>query len=161
MLRIAGKFTELDFEQLMGVYVEGNQENAEYFGMTIREAECSFGEYLRESFFPQSGAVYCIWEADGCYQAALRLEPYGDGLLLEALETKPESRRRGYARSLILAVQAWLRERENPKVYSHVSKRNQASLGVHRACGFQKLLDCAEYVDGTVSTNAVTLCWQE
>lgn len=160
MLKSAEKFTELDFEQLMGVYAEGNEENAEYFEITVQEAERRFAEYLRESFFPRRGAVYCVWVVDGCYQAALRLEPYQDGLLLEALETRPESRRRGYAKSLIRAVQARLGEREGLRVYSHVAKRNRASLRTHLACGFFQVQDCAREIDGTVSTNAVTLCWQ-
>ena len=61
-----------------------------------------------EDFFRQKGAFYCLWKENGRTVSALRLEPFGDGLLLEALETMPEQPRRGYGKALILAVLAVL-----------------------------------------------------
>ena len=43
------------------------------------------------------------------------------------------------------------------RVYSHVSKRNQASLSTHFSCGFQIEKDYAVDLDGTVTTRQVTL----
>jgi len=71
----------------------------------------------------------------GRYVSALRLEPYRDGLLLEALETAPEQRRKGFAAALIRAVQCFLEGKT--KLYSHVDKRNLSSLKVHEKCGFR------------------------
>lgn len=82
----------------MAVYVEGNEENAvdSYPDLTrdegIKKAEQNFYQYLQNNFFCNEGVVYAIWEEDGQYISALRLEPYQDGLLLEALETKPSYR---------------------------------------------------------------------
>ena len=163
MLIIAKKLRDLDFRQLMDVYEEGNLENAaEFFLREPKEqwlllAEQSFHQYLRECFFQTQGAYYCIWEADGRYVSALRLEPYQDGLLLEALETRPGCRNKGYASALISAVLEYVGDE---KVYSHVSKRNTASRNVHIKCGFQKIHDHAVYADGSVTTNSVTLCSQ-
>jgi GNAT superfamily N-acetyltransferase len=160
MLYIATKMQELNFSQLMAVYEEGNRENGEIFypdlpeGQQLLCAEQSFYEYLREGFFPVSGAVYAIWIENECYVSALRLEPYEDGLLLEALETAPTQRRKGYAKKLIRAVL----EQFPQKIYSHVSKKNTASLAVHEKCGFVQVLDYAKYIDGSVARNAVTLC---
>ena len=159
MLHLATKLRELNFSQLMGVYEEGNLENAELFfsdlprGQQILQAEQSFYQYLRESFFFTDGAVYAVWIENGQYVSALRLEPYEDGLLLEALETAPDQRRKGYAEKLLRAVQ----EKFPQKIYSHVSKKNTASLHVHEKCGFQKILDYAKYIDGSVVRTAVTL----
>ena len=61
---------------------------------------------------------------------------------------------KGYAEKLIRAVQAQFSE----KIYSHVSKKNAASLAVHEKCGFRQVLDYAKYIDGSVSRTAVTLC---
>ena len=119
------------------------------------QAEQDFYQYLREVFFPTAGAVYAVWEENGTYITALRLEPYRDGLLLTALETAPEYRRRGYAQKLIEAV---LEELPGEKLYSHVSKTNAASLRTHISCGFQKILDHAAYLDGSVLRSSCTLC---
>ena len=153
MLYLAKSLQQLHFGKLMEVYA---QSNAEKDG-GILQAEQDFYQYLRECFFPTPGAMYAIWQEDGEYISALRLEPYKDGLLLAALETAPEYRRRGFAQKLLLAV---LTELVGTKIYSHVSKRNLPSLAVHEACGFQKISDFAAYIDGSVDHRAVTLCYQ-
>lgn len=160
MLIIANSLKELRYSSLMEVYRESNLENAREFwpgvpeNQQILQAEQGFYHYLKEGFFMQPGAVYCVWEEDGRYISALRLEPYEDGLLLEALETAPEQRRKGYAKALIQSVLAWV---PKGRIYSHVAKRNAASLATHRACGFEKILEYAKYIDGSVSGNSYTL----
>ena len=160
MLVLAEKLQQLSFSDLMAVYAEGNRENAEDFWPELSEnerllrAEESFYQYLKESFFKTPGAVYALWVRDGESVAALRLEPYEDGLLLEALETHPEKRMQGFATALLTAVL----EKFPDKIYSHVGKRNAPSLRVHEKCGFQIIKDHAVYIDGSVNTKAWTLC---
>ena len=52
---------------------------------------------------------------------------------------------------------AALEQTQGRPVYSHVGKRNTASMALHMGCGFEKIQDCAVYIDGSVSQNAVTL----
>ena len=160
MLLLAKKCSELNFSQLMAVYEESNLENAQMLWQDLSEseqllrAEREFYGYLREDFFRTPESYYAIWEEDGQYRSALRIEPYQDGVLLEALETRPDCRGKGYATMLMQAVLT----RETRKIYSHVSKKNTASLRTHERCGFRKILDHAVYIDGSVSSNSVTLC---
>ena len=159
MLYLAWRLGQLDFSELMAVYEEGNRENGALFhpelseGQQILHAEQSFYQYLKECFFATEGAVYALWVENGKYVSALRLEPYEDGLLLEALETIPSQRRKRYAQQLIRAVQAQFPQ----KIYSHISKKNTASLMVHQKCGFVQILDYAKYIDGSFVRTAVTL----
>ena len=163
MLLIVEKLKDLSFSQLMDVYEEGNRENGEEFwpdldpAQQMLQAEQEFYQYLRQVFFPTANARYYIWEEKGQYVSALRLEPYRDGMLLEALETAPAQRKKGYAFQLIQAVQAACPEH---KIYSHVSKRNAASLGTHEKCGFRRIADHAVYADGSVNSRSYTLCWE-
>ena len=163
MLILAQSIRDLSFSKLMGVYIEGNLENAEEFypdlpeGQKLMQAEQDFYQYLNEVFFRTSGAVYAIWEEQGAYVSALRLEPYRDGLLLEALETAPSRRRQGCGVQLIKAVQEQF---PNQRIYSHVSKKNAASLRVHEKCGFRRISEYAVYIDGSVNRRACTLCWE-
>ena len=162
MLHLAYKFHQLNFAKLMEVYAEGNKENGRLYFTELPEneqllrTEQSFYQYLAQSFFHTDGAVYAIWEEEGSYCSALRLEPYQDGLLLEALETAPAFRRKGYATALLLAV----RKQFPGKIYSHVHRQNAASLAAHQSCGFVQILDYARYIDGSVARNAVTLLWE-
>ena len=164
MLKVVRSLKELDFSKLMDVYMEGNLENGKdnYPQLSpelqLLQAEQDFYAFLRE-FFTAQGAVYAIWESNGRYISALRLEPYRDGYLLEALETAPALRRRGYGKQLILAaLEAVCGEMGRP-VYSHVHKKNAASLAVHAACGFERILEHAVYIDGSVTQRCCTLRW--
>lgn len=154
----------LPFGKLMEVYEEGNRENGKILApfdtepRQLQLAEADFYEYLRDSFFTVPGAWYAVWEEAGRFVSALRLEPYRDGLLLEALETAPGLRGRGYAAQLICAVQG---QAGCECLYSHVSKKNGASLAVHKKCGFQIIEDCAVYIDGSVNSRAYTLRYEK
>lgn len=159
MLIVAEKLGRLSFGKLMEVYSEGNLENGqerwpdEAEGRQIALAEEDFYNYLQQVFFKTEGALYLIWEESGKYVSALRLEPYRDGLLLAALETNPQIRKRGFAEKLVKAALEYVGEK---CVYSHVSKTNAASLRTHEKCGFEKILDYAVYADGSVNDRCFT-----
>lgn len=163
MLQVVNRLSQLNFAALMDVYQEGNAENAEDFwpdmaeGQRLIRAEQEFYAYLKDVFFATEGAVYCVWLYEKAYVCALRLEPYKDGWLLEALETHPSLRRRGFAKQLIASVQAL---GNFDVIYAHVHKKNIPSLAVHRSCGFQRIDELAAYIDGSVNYRACTLCWR-
>lgn len=135
-------FDALPFTEMMDIYIEGNVENGEYFfpekpkAQQLQLAIQKFRDYLEDDFFPRENAFCALWMEDGQYVSALRLKPWEDGLLLEALETRPDQRKRGCAVKLINAV---LREISSQKVYAHVSKSNAASLRTLQKCGFSIL----------------------
>lgn len=162
MLKIARSMRDLSFHGLMDVYLEGNLEKAagewpnEPRSVGLQFAEQDFFQYLKECFFPIPGAVYALWEVEGVCVSALRLEPYRDGLLLEALETAPEERRKGYAEALVRAVQSRV---GHTKLYSHVHKENQPSLRLHEKCGFQRIREYAAYIDGSYNHRCCTLLY--
>lgn len=161
MLISAARFDELDFPALMEVYSEGNMENGEYFWpeetpeRRMELAEESFRNYLVDEFYGTAHGIYWIWTEKGRYVSALRLERHPDGLLLEALETRPDCRKMGYSKQLILAVLEQLPE--GTRVYSHVDKENEPSLATHRSCGFSKSLDYAVSTDGEIYDHEVTM----
>lgn len=167
MLIIAESMRELSFGKLMEVYAEGNLENGRDLwpelpeGQQLLHAEQAFYQYLTEVFYRTSGAAYAIMEQEGSYVSALRLEPYRDGLLLEALETDPGKRRKGHAESLIRDVQVMLRSQGAVKLYSHVHKRNIPSLRIHEKCGFHRISEIAVYIDGSVNDRCCTLCYEK
>lgn len=166
MLTVIRSMRELRFGCLMDVYTETNRAASrerwplEPESHAVALAEQDFYNYLAASFFRTIGAAYFVWQEDGQYVSALRMEPWRDGLLLEALETIPERRNHGTACALIRAVQAYLRAQGAGKIYSHVSKRNPASIAVHEKCGFRKLYDYAVYADGSVDSYSRTYIYE-
>ena len=163
MLKIIDNMRQLNFSDLMLVYEESNLTSGgdRYPGMSefdrLREAEQDFYQYLRSLFFKQQNARYAMWEENQHYVSAVRLEPYQDGLLLCALETAPDFRRKGYARKMLHALQEHLL---GEKLYSHVTKINTASLELHKSCGFHTIKDYAAFIDGSISHDSVTMLYE-
>ncbi len=144
-MRIVWSLRELEFGKLMEVYAGST-------GGSLL-AEQDFYQYLSQCFFTQPGDCYCLWETEDSYKAALRLQAYRDGLLLEALETAPECRRKGFAKALVKTVLAHFPEQ---RIYVHIDGKNKASLALHQACGFRKIADTATLADGSVTSRAGT-----
>ena len=163
MLIVVKSLRDLRFSELMQVYEQSNLEAAgerkdlpPLFALQL--AEQDHRQYLQEVFFRTPGTLCCVWEDGGRYVSALRLEPYRDGLLLASLETAPAHRRRGHAAALIRAVQHHM---GSGKLYSHVEKRNTASLRTHESCGFRILSDHAVYLNGSVDYRCHTLLYEQ
>lgn len=165
MLIAAKHMRDLRIDKLMEVYRQSNLEAAQerknlppMFALQL--AEQDFRQYLQEVFFRTTDAVCYILEEKESYICALRLEPYRDGLLLEALETAPDFRKQGYASLLIREVQKKLAEQGTVRIYSHVNKRNVASLKTHEKCGFRIHSDHAVYISGNVDYRCCTLIYE-
>ena len=160
MLRTIHTMEELDISGWMEVYREGHEENGAYFypdeppERALHLAEEDSRRFL-EGFFQIPGAQYWIWEEEGRYVSCLRLKPDRDGLLLEALETRPDCRRRGFGNQLILSVLSHLPR--GTKIYSEISKENLPSLAIHRVCGFSQVLDYGLQEDGSKADHCVTM----
>jgi len=163
MLRLFYQIKDLNFGKLMTLYCESNSLNAQEqyreldTNTAILRVEEGFYRYLQEDFFRVPDAVYAVWEENGVYITALRLEPYQDGLLLEALETHPEYRNKGFAKRLIQEVLRNLEKQGCTVVYSHISKQNIASLKADLSCGVQRVSEQAVYIDGSVTNRACTM----
>lgn len=145
MLTVAKSMGQLRFSQL-----------AEVYETETLEAEQALYDFLRHDFFPNG--ICCLWEEKGRYVAALRLQPWKDGWLLEGLQTHRDHRRKGYAKALVTAA---LQMPGMEKVYVHIQRQNGASVALHRACGFCKLWNYATYLDGSVYHSADTYLYEK
>lgn len=124
------------------VYPEGSYENArekypeaEDLTDAIREEEQYFMGFLKK-FLSKDVNRYYVLEVDGQWVSALRLTRLDGFYYMEALETAPEYRKKGYAAKLIGEVVALLQERGAVTIRSNVNKENIASLATHKKCGF-------------------------
>ena len=144
MLHIVTSFAELDGPRLMEVYSESNRENTGYFfpdmedkALAIKKVEEGFLQFLRDEFFTGPGPAYCVLEEAGEWVSALRLNEVQPGLYyLEALETRPGYRRRGYAGRLLRKVVDHLKAKGTFRLCDCVDKENEASVRTHLVCGF-------------------------
>lgn len=162
MLKLITSFRELPVTDIIRVYAQSidicSKEN--YPNMPTGQqqllAEQDFITYLRNDFFP-NGGIYALWQIGGRCVAAMRLVPYRDALLLAGLETEPQCRNKGYATALIGAAFSSLAEKNPITVYSHIDKKNDISLAVHKKCGFKRNLEYGVFIDGSVSYSFCTM----
>lgn len=152
-------FSDAEMEALMDIYSEGNRENVPFFfpeltdtDEGLRRVKESFADYIRNDFLTSPGNSYFVLEEGGRWVSALRLYALEDCYYIEALETEPGSRRKGYGSKLMGLVIEHLSRFGSFVLRDCVSKKNQASLATHKSCGFVIDTDPGkDYLDG--STN--------
>ena len=98
--------------------------------------------FLINEFYKNNIASYWILSVDDEWKSALRTLKVKDGFYyLEALETKPEERGKGYGCRLLSMVIVALKK-EGPFILSdNVGKHNYPSLRIHEKCGFSVVSD--------------------
>ena len=144
LLRIT-RYSDVDERKLMEVYSESNYENTEYFfpeetdkNTAVRQVEAGFLDFLKNEFFKAPDASVWVWEENGSWLCALRTCRVRPGLhYLEALETRPDQRRKGYASLLLANVEEALKKEGSFRLCDCVSKKNTAAVKVHEKCGFR------------------------
>ena len=145
MLLKIEQYCDLNERMLMDIYSESNFENTDYFfpdeenkEIAVQKVEIGFLDFLKNEFFSQNEAAYWIFEENGVWHSALRTCKVLNGpYYLEALETRPDSRKKGYASLLLLSVLDVLKKGGSFRICDCVGKKNPASLKVHKKCGFQ------------------------
>lgn len=143
------RYSDLDERKLMDVYAESNYENTDYFfpeetdkAVAVRKVEEGFCGFLKAEFFAHNENAYWVLEENGIWVCALRLNLIEKGLYyLEALETKPDSRKQGYATKLLSGVIEKLRLDGPFRICDCISKKNIASIRTHEKCGFRIVSD--------------------
>lgn len=163
MLQILNSIDEIRYSQFMAVYEESNRRFGQKLypnksaNEQLLESEQELYNYLKTVFFKTREAFNAVWTVSGAYVSALRAEPYEDGFLINGLETRPDQRNMGYAKSLLFEVVAYLKRTGSTPVYSHIDKDNTASIRIHENAGFSVLQGKpAVLLDGTISKDTLT-----
>ena len=145
LLRIT-QYRDLDARKLMDIYSESNFENTDYFfpeepdkEKAVRQVESGFLDFLENDFFGnQTEPAVWVYEENGIWLSALRTCMVQPGVhYLEALETRPDWRKNGYAARLLSGATHALEKKGPFRLCSCVSKKNTASLKTHEKCGFR------------------------
>lgn len=165
VLRVFCSSENLDYAQLDQIYLESSLENAVSWypelspDDALNQYEQGHHAYLENDFFAHGG-IFMVLECRQRYVSALRLYPLeAERYYLEALETRPDARKLGYAKTLLQEMMLYLNEHTCVcSVRSHVSKRNLASLRTHASVGFHAETD---YVmeDGVRDGSRLCLVW--
>lgn len=145
------RYSDIDERKLMDIYSESNSENTDYFfpdeadkQLALKKVEEGFLEFLKNEFFTKDGNSYRVLEENGIWVCALRLSRIEDGIYyVEALETHPDHRQKGYAVKLYRTVQQELKASGSFRLCACVAKTNTPSVKAHLKSGFRLVLGTA------------------
>ena len=112
MLLKITRFEDIDTRRLMDIYAESNFENTDYFfpdekdkKKAVKMVEEGFLDFLKNDYFTHPESVYYVYEENGVWISAARVfHALQDLYYLGGLETRPDFRRKGYAKKLILGI---------------------------------------------------------
>ena len=128
----------------------------------IQEEEQYFVEKFLGKFMSKNENTYYVWEENGVWVSALRLTKLDGFYYMEALETAPEERGKGYATKLISETIDLLRSRGEVIIRSNVGKKNNVSHATHLKCGFEvEHENGINYITGTVRENVYGMIYRE
>ena len=147
-LLVFNNFENVDVEQFLNIYKESSADNAKKWfpGLeqteALKEYEDGFLGFMKNDFFSGGGILFVLTDGS-CYVSALRLyEKAPSEYYLEALETNPKYRKKGYGRELLFQLQRYLKEHNKSYVLTaHVEKTNTPSLKTHKSAGFEITAD--------------------
>lgn len=165
------EFCTMDEREMLtlvqGIYKESNLENALWRhpelaqSQAVREEEQLFLDFLR-AFMAKDENRYYVLACGSEWVSALRLTRLDSFYYLEALETAPEHRQKGFAAQLIQAVIRLLRQRGPVILRSNVDKENLPSLATHRKCGFViEEENGVNHLSGKQSKYVYGMCYSE
>ena len=156
----------LDEREFLDIFLESSLKNAPRWYPelspedALKKYESGFMDYIRNAFFAEGGILAVLTDA-GHYRSSLRLHPQGEAEYMpEALETRPDSRGKGYGKELMIQTIKALEEKFGAiTLNSFTWKTNYASLATHRAAGFARIHEY--YIeDGVKDENCVTLLYK-
>ena len=166
MLLKIKNYTDLDDRKLMDIYAESNFENVDYFypdevdkSVGVKKVVAGFLDFLKNNFFKQEEATYWVLEENGIWVSAARtcfIKP--DIIYLEALETMPSERNKGYGSKLLFELIEALKKGGYFRLCDCVSKKNIPSLKTHEKCGFKIVADVGnDYLNNDVDDHCFSL----
>ena len=118
--------------------------------------------YMTGPFWEEGGVLLVLAGEDGRYLAAAKLYPWtGEGCWhIEALETRPGERRKGFGLRLLREAQGWLERAGGGTLLSDVGKGNLASLRTHEAAGFCRAREEWAEPDGSLTSERCTMVYR-
>jgi L-amino acid N-acyltransferase YncA len=166
MLLQIKNYSEIDARKLMDIYEESNFENVDYFypdevdkTLGVKKVEEGFLDFLKSKFFTNVNSTYWVYEENGVWLSTARtcfLEP--DIIYLEALETMPRERRKGYGYKLLSLMIEALKKEGIVRICDCVSKKNIPSLKTHEKCGFKIVSDSGrDYLNNDIDEHCYSL----
>ena len=135
MLNIVTQIDENTINRLLSVYSESMQDMRKNFASDA-EMCAAYAAFLRD-FVKNPKQLVIVETSDDEWVSALRaIETMEGHWFLEAVETKPEERKKGFGKALLCHTMDYLKNIGMTELTCTISKNNVKSQALHGKCGF-------------------------
>lgn len=153
----------LNKEEFLAVYKGSAEINAPQwypdlpFEAAVQKYESGYWDFMQRSFWEEKG-VLLVAHSDSHYvSAVVAYQKENHSFLIEALETAPNERGKGYGKIVLKEMLDFLVHSDsNATVYSFTGKKNIASQRTHASLGMEKLHDYWQDESGTIDNTQIT-----
>ena len=122
-------------DRLFTLYADSMNDLQKHFS-SFEEMKQAYLQFLTE-FASSPQQLILVEEIQEEWVSGLRaIEVSPGNWFLEAVETKPNRRRCGYGKMLLLHTIAYLKDLGMQQITCQISKTNQKSQNLHAGCGF-------------------------
>lgn len=126
---------EGSLEQLFSVYEE-SMKNLQSRYSSLEAMKASYADFLNEFLSKPNQYVFVEATGDQWVSGLRAIECEKGCWFLEAVETKPEERRKGHGQRLLLHTLDYLKARNMRETFCQIAKNNTKSQQLHKSCGF-------------------------
>ena len=154
MINIVTQIDENTISRLLSVYSESMDDMKINF-TNDAEMRLAYASFLRD-FVKNPKQLIVVETFDGDWVSALRAIETTEGCwFLEAVETKPDERKKGFGKKLLRHTIDYLKNHGMTELTCTIAKNNYMSQALHGKCGFiptnDPPLNCwGELEEGTI-----------
>ena len=135
MLNLVAQVDENAVFQLMSLYSESMKKIKKHFTSDAEMCE-AYASFLQD-FVKNPKQLILVEVSDDEWVSALRaIETMEGHWFLEAVETKPEKRKKGFGKNLLYHTIDYLKNIGMKELTCTISKNNLKSQALHKKCGF-------------------------
>ena len=122
-------------ERLLALYSESMNHMLKFY--SNKDKMITAYTSFCENFIKSPNHCILVEEVSGVWVSALRaLETEQEKWFIEAVETKPDQRGKGYGKALLQHTIQYLQERNMKEVTCTIASKNVISQELHKKCGF-------------------------
>lgn len=144
-------YKESSDELLIAYYCNGlNLEDVSQFEKACANQKKEYHKFIKKFLDEETRTQFvAVYFNENRIVSALRMIEISDqNWFLEALETTPSERQKGFGKLLVKKLVEDINMRNGKSIIAHIHKSNQESIKLHESCGFRVTNNLVHDEDG-------------
>lgn len=150
-------------DEFLAVYKESAKINAPKwypslpFEAAVEKYESGYWDFMQDSFWDEKGILLVVSSGSHYMSAVVAYQKANNSFLIEALETAPNERGKGYGKNALKEMLKFLvSSYPDATVYSFTGKQNIPSQRTHESVGMTRIHDYWQDSSGAIDNTQIT-----